>query len=773
MQHQSTGIDFIVFLNLISGCIQVGDLLLASSVQAFVLKYGRDKEEFIENLLITMYAKFSDLASARRIFDLIIKKSIFSWTSMIAGYAHSDHPLKALHLFRRLVRTDFRSDGLIAATVLYLGSISVAQEMEDYISLNGLEFDLQVQTSLIHMYSKCGSIKKAKEVFESGRQRFNCLVFHDKYSYIEANMKVESTASELLRADNLKSNLENNKNQFNDTVETLKRAAAKVGTFGGNERGNRKTEHDSKEKERCLRRRKGTESSNGCDEGEITTQFYKISKRNLDNNTTSLTIDFALWGLFDFYGFVYLMFLLNFIIGATGSSERSNLGQLGHAIFSSVQKVTSARSEVDVEEEQGSPMAPLEAKHSACKLPDLLHESFTTYLTWFRNVEDLDLSEQNFTVLDESLKELCSLRSLSLNGCRELREIKGIPPNIKYFSARNCISLTYARKYMLLNKELHEDGAKDFVLPSSSIPKWVEHSSNNDSISFWFHNKLPEISLCVLVGPAVDLSRTHICPEFIINSSRGQAEHLESVETSNQLVDHIFITDPKLMKSKVNEVILKNEWNHVVCTIKSCGQRGPAIKKLGIYFHKDRSSVANIQFIDPLLHKEELIMGNFQINMQQQKYMASHERRLSLDLPLGMSFSLNDHVSREPNSSVQGPCVDDLCTLRLGLDYIDLPCHASSERDYGSDSTLLSLATQAVLDHPANILAEYSQSPFLAETQNLQAPLFPSSLSGMAIREEFHHKTCCTVLPTTTDDDADDLEMEGFYASLDAETNVI
>ncbi|QHO14080.1 uncharacterized protein DS421_15g521130 [Arachis hypogaea] len=41
----------------------------------------------------------------------------------------------------------------------------------------------------------------------------------------------------------------------------------------------------------------------------------------------------------------------------------------------------------------------------------------------------------------------------------------------------------------------------------------------------------------------------------------------------------------------------------------------------------------------------------------------------------------------------------------------------------------------------------------------------------MAIREEFHHKTCCTVLPTTTDDDADDLEMEGFYASLDAETN--
>ncbi|KAL4317434.1 hypothetical protein AHAS_Ahas15G0384700 [Arachis hypogaea] len=1135
-----------------------------------------------------MYAKCSDLASARRIFDLIIKKSIFSWTLMIAGYAHSDHPLEALHLFRRLVRTDFRPDPPID-----LGSISIAKEMEDYISLNELEFDLQIQTSLIHLYSKCGSIKKAQEVFEevadkdltvwsfminsyaihgmgkeaidlfrkmtttegiipdavvytsvllacgdaglvedglkyflrdalgstsaslgpllsacrihgnvelgelaavkllefspgssgnyvlmanlytsfgacnekidrwimpissdsyptigleylstlsandglSGAMRAliseaSTVFAHCSSSYIEANMKVESTASELLRADNLKSDLENNKNQFNDTVETLERAAAKLArleemkeelekqirTTNANIMACRKEQNTTRKRKRDvyvegkalkaqmdvmkekvprlqhehdLAKENQEEIKAECYGIQLSGQKYrtveicaldqyrripnkkiqnvlKVSFDGLEEFEKEIFLDIAccfngcelkdvkrilcahynvdsleyglkvlvekslikmdayrgiilhaliqdmgrdivhqespkkpgkhsrLWILEDIVqgsdkiemihmdfpkfekvirwdgeafkkmrnlktlfirhtyfsqGPKYLpnwLRVLNWeeypspclpldfhpeglvIFQLSGKSIQSvrflekqkymsltvinlddsnveeipdisgvpnlvnlslnmclNLIKIDESIVfldrlsvlsaqgytNNFEKVTSARSEVDVEEEQGSPMAPLEAKHSACKLPDLLHESFTTYLTWFRNVEDLDLSEHNFTVLDESLKELCSLRSLSLNGCRELREIKGIPPNIKYFSARNCISLTYASKNMLLNKELHEDGAKDFVLPSSSIPKWVEHSSNNDSISFWFRNKLPEISLCVLVGPAVDLSRTHICPEFIINSSRGQAEHLESVETSNQLVDHIFITDPKLMKSKVNEVILKNEWNHVVCTIKSCGQRGPAIKKLGIYFHKDRSSVANIQFIDPLLHKEELIMGNFQINMQQQKYMASHERRLSLDLPLGMSFSLNDHVSREPNSSVQGPCVDDLCTLRLGLGYIDLPCHASSERDYGSDSTLLSLATQAVLDHPANILAEYSQSPFLAETQNLQAPLFPSSLSGMAIREEFHHKTCCTVLPTTTDDDADDLEMEGFYASLDAETN--
>ena len=170
MQHQTIGVDFVLLINLVSGCEQVGELLLASSVHSLVLKCGCDEEDSIENLLITMYAKCGDLASARRIFDLIIKKSIFSWTSMIAGYAHSGHPVEALYLFRRLVRTDIRPDGATIATVLSacadLGSLSIAQEIEEYISLNGLELDLLVQTSLIHMYSKCGSIMKAKEVFD-------------------------------------------------------------------------------------------------------------------------------------------------------------------------------------------------------------------------------------------------------------------------------------------------------------------------------------------------------------------------------------------------------------------------------------------------------------------------------------------------------------------------------------------------------------------------------------------------------------------------------
>ncbi|CAI8613592.1 unnamed protein product [Vicia faba] len=170
MQHQHIDIDFVVFLNLISGCIQSKELLLASSVHSLVLKCGCDEEDSVENLLITMYANCGNLTSARRVFDAIIGKSVLPWTSMIAGYARSCHPEEALGLFRRMIRTEIRPNGATLATILSacadLGSLSIGQEIEQYVFENGFELDQQVQTSLIHMYSKCGSINKSREVFE-------------------------------------------------------------------------------------------------------------------------------------------------------------------------------------------------------------------------------------------------------------------------------------------------------------------------------------------------------------------------------------------------------------------------------------------------------------------------------------------------------------------------------------------------------------------------------------------------------------------------------
>jgi len=83
-----------------------------------------------------------------------------------------------------------------------------------------------------------------------------------------------------------------------------------------------------------------------------------------------------------------------------------------------------------------------------CKLSD---EFFSIVLPWFVNVKELDIRGNNFTVIPECIKECFFLTSLYLHHCKLLQEIRGIPPNLKYFSAKNCLSLTSSCRSKLLN----------------------------------------------------------------------------------------------------------------------------------------------------------------------------------------------------------------------------------------------------------------------------------------------------------------------------------
>ncbi|OVA10767.1 Pentatricopeptide repeat [Macleaya cordata] len=175
MRQEQISLDSIVFINLSSGCTQVGRVFVASSLHGLIVKSGCDCDEPVENSLVSMYSKCGDLVSARKIFDLVHEKSTFLWTAMISGYTHFGYPNEALNLFKILLNTSSRPNEVTLATVLSacadLGSLSLGREIEEYIRMNGLDSDLRVQTSLVHMYCKCGSIERAKEVFDRACNR--------------------------------------------------------------------------------------------------------------------------------------------------------------------------------------------------------------------------------------------------------------------------------------------------------------------------------------------------------------------------------------------------------------------------------------------------------------------------------------------------------------------------------------------------------------------------------------------------------------------------
>nr|KYP62635.1 TMV resistance protein N [Cajanus cajan] len=87
----------------------------------------------------------------------------------------------------------------------------------------------------------------------------------------------------------------------------------------------------------------------------------------------------------------------------------------------------------------------------SCNLSD---DFFPTVIPWFANVKELDLSSNNFTVIPECIKQCNFLTRLYLDNCERLQEIRGIPPNLKHFSAIKCLSLTSSCRSMFLSQVL-------------------------------------------------------------------------------------------------------------------------------------------------------------------------------------------------------------------------------------------------------------------------------------------------------------------------------
>ncbi|KAK2421656.1 TMV resistance protein N [Trifolium repens] len=234
-----------------------------------------------------------------------------------------------------------------------------------------------------------------------------------------------------------------------------------------------------------------------------------------------------------------------------------------------------------------------------CNLND---ESLPIALKWFANVTHLNLSENNFTILPLCIKEHGSLGFLKLNNCKFLQEIRGIPPNLKELSLANCDSLSSSSRSMLLNQELHEGGGTTFCLPGTElIPEWFEYDCNRElSISFWFRKNLPSIAL--FFTTTAELRRV-VHPfymsflKLIINGCEYSLYN--SLYSFYIQPDHTYLFDLKLHEVvKLDEVILKHEWNSVKLTYDDSRMKS-LLRECRLHIFKQESSTEDFQFTNP------------------------------------------------------------------------------------------------------------------------------------------------------------------------------
>lgn len=121
-------------------------------------------------MMLTCYAKHGELEKARLLFDGLVEKDVVCWNVMIDGYTQHGMPNDALVLFRRMLGARIRPNEITVLAALsacgQLGALESGRWIHSYIRNNRIDPNVRVETALITMYSKCGSIDDARLVFD-------------------------------------------------------------------------------------------------------------------------------------------------------------------------------------------------------------------------------------------------------------------------------------------------------------------------------------------------------------------------------------------------------------------------------------------------------------------------------------------------------------------------------------------------------------------------------------------------------------------------------
>lgn len=172
MREQNVKPDWIVLVSALRSYSDVEDMEQGKSVHSLVIKMGLENELDLRIALTSMYAKCGQVLTAKLLFDQLEFQDVILWNAMISGYAKNGHADEAMELFRKMImEKNITPDSItIRSAILgcaHAGSLEQARWMDGYVYNNSkYSDDLFVNTTLIDMYAKCGSVELARAVFD-------------------------------------------------------------------------------------------------------------------------------------------------------------------------------------------------------------------------------------------------------------------------------------------------------------------------------------------------------------------------------------------------------------------------------------------------------------------------------------------------------------------------------------------------------------------------------------------------------------------------------
>ncbi|KAL4183895.1 hypothetical protein AMTRI_Chr11g157370 [Amborella trichopoda] len=172
MRNEGMKPDEVTIVGLLSACGQLGSLNYGKEVEALIDEFKINRNQFVSNALIDMYAKCGDLCSSLRVFNKMDHRNVICWNSMISGLAAHGQSEEAVKLFEQMVHEGVKPNGVTFVGVLSacshggyvkMGHAFFKSMRENY----GLKAEIEHYGCMVDLLGRAGKLEEAYELIES------------------------------------------------------------------------------------------------------------------------------------------------------------------------------------------------------------------------------------------------------------------------------------------------------------------------------------------------------------------------------------------------------------------------------------------------------------------------------------------------------------------------------------------------------------------------------------------------------------------------------
>ncbi|EEF46437.1 pentatricopeptide repeat-containing protein, putative [Ricinus communis] len=153
----------------LQSCITQKALIPGKQLHASLCHVGLQFDRVLAPKLVNLYCICNSLCEARLLFDKIPKRNLFLWNVLIRGYAWYGPYEASIQLYYKIFDYGLVPDNFTFPFVLKacsaLSAIEDGRLIHEQVMRSGWERDVFVGAALIDMYSKCGCVDNAREVF--------------------------------------------------------------------------------------------------------------------------------------------------------------------------------------------------------------------------------------------------------------------------------------------------------------------------------------------------------------------------------------------------------------------------------------------------------------------------------------------------------------------------------------------------------------------------------------------------------------------------------